>query len=242
MKPYLTRTQLKEIDRISTDKYGIPSLILMENAGRAVAEETIKLLKHKKNPRITVICGKGNNGGDGFVTARHLYNQHCRVIIFYLGHLNVHKSRSEAHLNSLVEQASDINLNIIRKLKIRMIELPWLLDKDTQQDKTKWNTALRLLKTADIIIDAIVGIGLEREIQSPLREFIARINSLNIPVVAVDIPSGLDTDTGQPLGIAIKAKRTVTFGFPKIGFLKPSSRKYLGKLTVADISIPCNIS
>lgn len=237
MKPYLTRTQLKEIDRISTDKYGIPSLILMENAGRAVADETIKLIKStlsgKKKPVIIVICGKGNNGGDGFVTARHLYNQHFRVIVFYLGHLNDHKSRS-------IE--SNTNLNIVRQLKIRMIELPWLLDKNTPQDKTKWNTALRLLRTSDIIIDAIFGIGLEREIQSPLREFIAKINSLDIPVVAVDIPSGLDTDTGQPLGIAIKAKRTVTFGYSKIGFKNKEAIRYTGKIIVVDISLPHRLS
>lgn len=232
MKPYFARTRLKEIDRISTDKYGIPSLILMENAGRAVADETIKLIKStlpgKTKPVITVICGKGNNGGDGFVTARHLYNKNYKVNILYLGNINDVKSRSEA---------TNINLNIARKLRIPVMELPFLL----KGLPRPYRNAFRLLKSADVIIDAIFGIGLEREIQSPLREFIARINSLNIPVVAVDIPSGLDTDTGQPLGIAIKAKRTVTFGFPKIGFIKPSAKKYLGKLIIADIGIPNEI-
>ena len=225
MKPYLTRTQLQAIDRIATDKYGIPSLILMENAGRAVAEETIKLLKHKKNPRVTVICGKGNNGGDGFVTARHLHNKKYKVTILYLGNINDVKSRSEA---------TNINLNIALKLRIPVIELSFLLKGLPRPHRN----AFRLLKSADVIIDAIFGIGLEREIQSPLLEFIAQINSSSIPVVAVDIPSGLDTDTGNPLGIAIKAKRTVTFGFPKIGFLRPSAKKYLGKLIIADIGIP----
>jgi len=225
MKPYLTRTQLQAIDRIATDKYGIPSLILMENAGRAVAEETIKLLKHKKNPRVTVICGKGNNGGDGFVTARHLHNKKYKVTILYLGNINDVKSRS---------QATNINLNIALKLRIPVIELSFLLKGLPRPHRN----AFRLLKSADVIIDAIFGIGLEREIQSPLLEFIAQINSSSIPVVAVDIPSGLDTDTGNPLGIAIKAKRTVTFGFPKIGFLRPSAKKYLGKLIIADIGIP----
>jgi NAD(P)H-hydrate epimerase len=233
---HLNRNRLKEIDRIATERYGIPSLILMENAGRAVADETIKLIKttlpDKKTPVVIVICGKGNNGGDGLVTARHLHNQHLRVIIFYLGCLNDHKARSDE---------SNINLNIVRKLKIRIIELPWLLDKSSRKHKTNRDTTSRLLKTADVIIDAIFGIGLEREIQNPLREFIAQINSSSIPVVAVDIPSGLDMDTGKPLGIAIKSKRTVTFGFPKIGFLKTSAKQYLGRLTVADISIPCDI-
>lgn len=230
---YLNRNRLKEIDRISTDKYRIPSLILMENAGRAVADEAIKLIKStlpgKRETVIIVICGKGNNGGDGFVTARHLHNKNCKVSILYLGNINDVKSMSEA---------TNINLNIVLKLRIPVMELPFLL----KGLPRPYKNAFRLLKSADVIIDAIFGIGLERKIQSPLHEFIARINSLDIPVVAVDIPSGLDTDTGQPLGIAIKAKRTVTFGFPKIGFLKPAAKKYLGKLTIADISIPCNIS
>ena len=233
MKPYLTRTQLKEIDRIATDKYGIPSLILMENAGRAVADETIKLIKStlpgKKKPVIIVICGKGNNGGDGFVTARHLYNKNCKVSILYLGNINDVKSRSEA---------TNINLNIALKLRIPVIELSFLLKGLPRPHRN----AFRLLKSADVIIDAIFGIGLEREIQSPLLEFIAQINSSSIPVVAVDIPSGLDTDTGNPLGIAIKAKRTVTFGFPKIGFKNKEAIRYTGKIIVVDISLPHRLS
>lgn len=215
-KIYLNRKQLQEIDRLATDKYGIPSLLLMENAGRAAAEETLKLI-HKKSTKVVVICGKGNNGGDGFVIARHLHNKNYKVSVIYLGHIKDRKSRSEA---------TDINLNIARKLGIPI----YTLNKGV----------LRLLKSADVIIDAIFGIGLTRAIQGPLKELIAQINSLNKPVVAVDIPSGLDTDSGRPLGIAIKAKLTVTFGYPKKGFKNPSARKYIGKVVVADISLPTN--
>ncbi|HLD36334.1 MAG TPA: NAD(P)H-hydrate epimerase [Planctomycetota bacterium] len=213
---YLTRKQLQKIDRLATDKYGIPSIILMENAGRAAAEETIKLI-HNKTARIIVICGKGNNGGDGFVIARHLHNNHYKVSVIYLGHIKDRKSRSAA---------SDINLNIVRELGIPI----YTLNKKVP----------RLLNSADIIIDAIFGIGLTREIQSPLKELIAQINALNKPVLAADIPSGLDTDTGKPLGIAIKAKLTVTFGYPKIGFKNKESGRYTGKVIVVDISLPTN--
>jgi len=224
---YLTRNQLQKIDQLATDKYGIPSIILMENAGRAAAEETIKLtqllragagLVRKKSAKVVVICGKGNNGGDGFVIARHLHNNHYKVSVIYLGDIKDRKSRSEA---------TDINLNIARKLGIPM----YTLNKSVPG----------LLKSADVIIDAIFGIGLTRDIQSPIKELIAQINSLKKPVLAVDIPSGLDTDSGKPLGITIKARTTVTFGYPKIGFKNPESRKYTGKIIVADISLPNNL-
>ena len=210
---YLNRKQLQKIDRLATERYGIPSLLLMENAGRAAAEEAIKLIGTHK--RIVVICGKGNNGGDGFVIARHLHNKNYKVNVIYLGDINDRKSRSVA---------TDINLHIVRKLGIQMYTLN--------------RNIPRLLKSADIIIDAIFGIGLTRDIQNPLKEFIAQINSLNKPVVAVDIPSGLNTDSGNPLGIAIKAKLTVTFGYPKIGFKNPAAKAYTGKVIVADISLP----
>jgi len=214
---HLSRKQLQEIDRLATERYGIPSIILMENAGRAAAEESIKLI-HKKTARIIVICGKGNNGGDGFVVARHLYNKSYKVSVIYLGDINNRKSRSVA---------TDINLNIVRKLGIQMYTLN--------------RNIPRLLKSADIIIDAIFGIGLTREIQGPLREFMEKINSLNKPVIAVDIPSGLDTNSGRPLGIAVRAKMTVTFGYPKIGFKNRDSKEYTGKVIVVDISLPTNV-
>ncbi|MDI6732881.1 MAG: NAD(P)H-hydrate epimerase [Planctomycetota bacterium] len=168
---------------------------------------------------------------------------------------------------------TDININIVRRLKIPILEAPWLLlsktclprcisghrqatvdpvrskspeatavppgaERTSNGVKKQWNKLLRILQESDIIIDAIFGIGLQRQIQEPLEGFIEMINSLNIPVVAVDIPSGIDTDTGRVFDTAIRAKVTVTFGFPKKGFLNKTARKYLGKLVVADISIP----
>jgi NAD(P)H-hydrate epimerase len=231
---YLSRQQLQEIDRIATRRYGISSLLLMENAGRCVADGTIKLARalKKKSANIIVICGNGNNGGDGFVAARHLCNTAHKIIIFYLGELSSNSGRSEA---------TEINLNIVRKIGIPIIELPWLLWRrgDTNHEqKAKYKASLSFLKNTDIILDAIFGIGLERQIEEPLRRFIEEINLLKKPVIAVDVPSGLDCDTGIPLGIAVKATMTVTFGFPKIGFRNKISNQYTGKVVVADISIP----
>ncbi len=221
---YLNRKQLQNIDRLATDKYGIPPLLLMENAGRAAAEETVKFIR-KKSAKVVIICGKGNNGGDGFVTARHLHNNHYKVNVIYLGDIKDRKSRSAASGEPrLGREATDINLNIVRQMEIPMYPLN--------------RNVLRLLKSADIIIDAIFGIGLTRAIQGPIKELIVQINSLNKPVVAVDIPSGLDTDSGRPLGIAIMAKMTVTFGYPKIGFKNKEARRYTGRIIVADISLP----
>ena len=221
---HLNRKQLQKIDQLATAKYGIPSIILMENAGRAAAEESIRFIR-KKSAKIVVICGKGNNGGDGFVIARHLHNKYSKVTVIYLGNIKDKKSRSAASGEPrLGREATDINLNIVRKLGIPIYPLN--------------KSVPILLKSADIIIDAIFGIGLTRAIQGPVKELIVQINSLNKPVVAVDIPSGLDTDSGRPLGIAIMAKMTVTFGYPKIGFKNKEAKRYTGRVIVADISLP----
>ncbi|MBI4712459.1 MAG: NAD(P)H-hydrate epimerase [Planctomycetes bacterium] len=208
---YLSREQMRRADQTTIKKYGIPALILMENAGRCVAEQSLKLLKNKTNKAVLVICGKGNNGGDGFVAARHLYNSGIKVKILYL-------DRTKKPPNT-IEAA--INFQIINNLKIPVLK-----------------ATPSAIRNTGLIIDAIFGIGLTRPIESPIREIIDAINTNKAPVLAIDIPSGLDADTGKPLGIAIKANVTVTLGAPKIGFLNKSARPYIGKVVVADIGIP----
>lgn len=230
---YLTRNQLVEIDRRTIEHFGIPALLLMENAGRAVAEECVKLLRRsfagQTKRRITVICGRGNNGGDGFVCARHLHNRGYAVKIIYLGSLENRHS---------LTQETETNINIVRRLKIPILEAPWLFSQTQIERRNKlWRILSRLVRDSDIIVDAIFGIGLKREIENPLKTFIEWINSLKKPVVAVDIPSGIDTDSGEVLGTAIKARVTVTFGFPKKGFLNKEARKFLGRVVVDEISL-----
>lgn len=216
MKPiiYLTRSQMRELDRLAIEKYRIPALILMENAGRAVAQEALKMVKPPA--RISVICGKGNNGGDGFVAARHLFNQGLKVYVFYLGHI----------MEAIDQGEAGINLRIIYEMGVPIKEI------------SQVEPILPYLKKSDLIIDAIFGVGLERPIEGDLRVLIEKINQLNKPIIAIDVPSGLDCNKGIPLGVAIKASQTITLGAAKIGFKKPTAKKYLGKLTVADIGIP----
>jgi len=219
---YLTRKQLQELDRKTTEEYGhsgrlnggIPAIVLMENAGRAVADEAFRMVKHIKRPLIYIICGQGNNGGDGFVAARHLFNNRIKVNIIYTGEVN--KGINE-------KGEAGINLRAALKMKIPIKEF----------SKNKVN-----IKQANLIIDAIFGIGLTRPVQGEIKELIELINKSGKPVIAVDVPSGLDCDTGSPLGIAVKATETVTFGAPKIGFKKKEAKKYMGKLIIADIGIP----
>ncbi|MFH1227173.1 MAG: NAD(P)H-hydrate epimerase [Planctomycetota bacterium] len=215
---YLSRAQMQKSDRIAIERFGIPSLLLMENAGRIVAEESIKLLGESQNRRVLVVCGKGNNGGDGLVAARYLVNRRIKTDILFLDK-PVNPSRT-------VETA--VNLHIARKMKIPLL--------------TDYKKLLAgKFKKYGLIIDAIFGVGLAREVLPPYSEIVRAINNSGLPIVAIDIPSGLDADTGRPLGIAVKAKLTVTMSAPKKGFLKPGAGFYTGNIIVADIGIPLKI-
>lgn len=253
---YLSRAQMAKADRITITRYGIPALLLMENAGRIVAEESVKLMGKNRRAKALVICGKGNNGGDGLVAARYLYNRHIHTNILYLDKLiNPHRTAETA-----------VNLNIVQKLNIPLLtELPPAHQLHTRlparggsasrrrhslwrrttggkkiraEIRSETDLLAHLFHDYDLLIDAIFGVGLEREVLSPYREVIDAINNSMRPALAVDIPSGLDADTGRPLGAAVRAKVTVTMAAPKKGFLKPSARPYTGKIIVADIGIP----
>lgn len=217
---YLTVKEMQELDRKTIREYGIPALILMENAGRAVADEAIKMLQNTKNASVSILCGQGNNGGDGLVAARHLFNNGIKVKIFYLGDIKNALTKSK--------RETKVNLNIILKMKIPIEEIKQLDLSDL----------IPHFKHSNLIIDAIFGIGLTRLIEGQLKHLIEAVNQLDVPVIAIDVPSGIDCDNGIPLDIAIHATKTVTFGAPKIGFDKRSAKKYLGRLVVADISVP----
>lgn len=214
---YLTRTQMQEIDHRTIQEYGIPGMVLMENAGRSVAEESLRMLGRSRRPSVVVLCGPGNNGGDGLVVARHLFNHGAQVTVIFLGRIKNALARDDD---------AAINLKIALKMRIPV--------KETFNLKS----IIAHLKSSSLIIDAIFGIGLARPVGRKLRKLIQAVNRLKRPVIAVDVPSGLDCDTGEPLGGAIQATETITFAAPKIGFKNPLAKKYLGKLTVVDIGIP----
>lgn len=211
-----TAKEMQNIDKRAMDEYSIPALLLMENASIGIVRVVEDIAGSLHGKRITVIAGKGNNGGDGLAAARHCYNRGAYVSVFLLSELDALKGDAAA------------NLQILLKMNIKLYSAGGY-DIDTLR-----NT----LSHSDIIIDAIIGTGLTLEIKGGYRNTIEAINNSKKPVVSVDIPTGINSDTGEIMGIAVRATATVTFAIPKRGhFLFPGS-EYTGKLHVVDISIP----
>ena len=206
---YLTRQQVREIDRLSTEQYHIPSIVLMENASRGAADLATEMLGSYANKNILILAGGGNNGGDGLATARHLHNRGFQVTI------GMCTDPGRYTGDALVNWA------IVRAMSLPIIPAAegWPLD-------------------LSLIIDAIFGIGLTRPPRPDAAAIIHRANESKIPILAIDLPSGLDCDTGEPLGVCIGATQTVTFVAQKAGFANPSSKSFTGRVTVADIGSP----
>jgi len=217
-KRALRRNEVREIDRKAIEEYEIPGIILMENAGRNVVEEILKMLPGPDKAKVVIFCGKGNNGGDGFVIARHLYNKGVNVSVYLLTRIS----------NVLADGDASTNLKILLNMNLKIKELQ---EGDIEEIGKK-------LQGCNIIVDAIFGTGLSGEVREPARSLIMKINETNIPVVSVDIPSGLDCNEGVVLGAAVKATKTVTFVAAKTGFFKECGREYTGELVVSDISVP----
>jgi len=238
MRKAFSVSQAQEIDRLAICKFGIPSLVLMENAGRKTAQEILKICSKKDLVRVCVFCGTGNNGGDGFVVARHLLN--------YLK--KVHPARGEAR---------EVPSRRLRRLasggvKVFLVGKPQDLKQDpaicyqllkrlkcpVKSIRRVSPEVLEDLKYTTVIVDAIFGIGLSRPIDEPFRSIINAINQSKKKVVAVDVPSGLDATTGKILGICVNASHTVTFAVMKKGFLTHHGPCYAGKVIIVDIGIP----
>lgn len=210
--------EMREIDRKTIEEIGILGLVLMEEAGRQVALEAKAMLTSPQN-KILVLAGAGNNGGDGYVAARLLHNWGFSVQVWLL--TSPDKIKGDAK----------INLKIMQKLlpmeKIRQITSSEILQVKESE-----------LKEADLIIDAILGTGTQGEVTGIKREIILALNSLNKKVLAVDLPSGLNANTGQVLGCCVQATRTVTFALPKVGLLVHPAVEYAGTVKTVDIGIP----
>ena len=219
MKKSLTREEMRELDRKAIEEYQIPGIVLMENAGRNVAEEAVKETDDPQREKIAIVCGKGNNGGDGFVAARHLSNKGIPAEVFIFAKTTDIPKESDA----------GINLRILLNMKIPVKEYI---------DLQAVNDALDDLKNATMLIDALFGTGLSGEVREPFTTLIRGINTLKKKIIAVDIPSGLDCDTGNVLGAAIKAGKTVTFAACKKGFYLGEGPNHTGEIVVTDISIP----
>lgn len=205
--------QARALDSRAKEKLGIPTLILMENAGRAVFEEAMKMLRGKKE--VAVFCGKGNNGGDGFVAARHLLSCGIKPGIFLTG-----------SINEVVNEAKT-NLEILLKLKQKIFEI----------NEENLNLVKNRISKYALVIDALLGVGLSGEVRGIFRDLINIINAAKVKVLAVDIPSGLDANTGEILGCGIIADSTVTFVAKKRGMAAGQGRKYCGKIIVKDLGV-----
>jgi len=219
MEKSLTREEMRELDRKAIEEYKIPGIVLMENAGRNVAEEILKMLDDPQQAKVAILCGKGNNGGDGFVVARHLHNHGISVDVFLVARVS----------DILKDGDTGTNLQILLNMKIPVKEI---------LDIPGINNILKELKDYNMLVDALFGTGLSGNVREPFKTLIHGVNTLNNPRVSVDIPSGLDCNTGKILGAAIKATKTVTFAIAKKGFYLNDGPGYTGKVIVSDISIP----
>lgn len=213
----VTAEEMRQADRMAIEEYGVPGMVLMENAGQAVVQEAEKMLGGLDGKKAAIFCGGGNNGGDGLVVARHLYNRGCDVRLYFLDDPEVFRGDALA------------NYQILNNMGVTSFQLT---------EGSRLNVARMALWSSDLAIDAIYGTGLRDEVRDVTLSVIQMMNESKTPVIACDIPSGLSSVTGLPLGGAVKADVTVTFGFCKIGLVLPAARPYVGRLVVADISLP----
>jgi NAD(P)H-hydrate epimerase len=225
----LTREQVRRVDRLAIERLGIPGVVLMENAGRAVAEQVLRIEAGavQRDPRsvsVVVLCGGGNNGGDGYVAARHLHNADIAVTIFAASDPAKLSGDAAAHYAI----AAKMGLPCRRVL-----------------DEEQLEAALPELTAANVFVDALLGTGFKGELRPHLAALIRRCNALTLEnrrMVAVDVPSGLDCDTGAPSQATVRADVTVTFVAPKRGFVTERAKPFLGRIVVASIGTPPSLT
>jgi len=214
----MTREEVRAFDAWAINELGMPGVVLMENAGRACAELVKERLSEMSHPRVCIICGAGNNGGDGYVIARHLLNAGVDVAVALCGPCEKVRGDAAVNLAVLEKQGQEIQL----------------IDVNGSSSEAQ---AQALLTHADLLVDAVFGTGLRGQLSKEWINFIGTLNAQGTPIIAVDIPSGLDCDSGQPLGAAIRAVDTVTFVAVKRGFAFPMAQAYTGRVHVASIGI-----
>jgi hydroxyethylthiazole kinase-like uncharacterized protein yjeF len=219
----ISRDEARAFDAWAINELGVSGIVLMENAGRSCAQFIIETLSKIKKPKVCIFCGTGNNGGDGFVIARHLLNAGFAVTVVVCG--NIAKIRGDAR----------INFDILTGLGLKIERL----DMESAADGFDARVT-KLANEANMIIDAIFGTGLMGALRDEYKQLIESINELGCPILSVDIPSGLDCDTGLPLGTAIKANCTVTFVAVKKGFAFENARPYTGDIFIASIGVEPN--
>jgi hydroxyethylthiazole kinase-like uncharacterized protein yjeF len=213
----LNAAQMREADRRTVDDIGIPSLVLMENAGRQAVAAMEAMHSDLLERQVAVLCGRGNNGGDGFVVARTLAQRGVDVSVFLLG--RVSDVRGDARTN----------LEILGRLGLTVVEVA---------DSQAWELHFTEVSDCTLIVDAIFGTGLNAPLSGLIESVVADVNASGIPVVAIDLPSGLSADSAEPIGPSIEAGLTVTLAAPKLPLVLPPAETRAGDIVIADIGIP----
>jgi hydroxyethylthiazole kinase-like uncharacterized protein yjeF len=215
----MSRDEVRAFDHWAINTLGIPGVVLMENAGRSCAELIEEKLADVSVPKVCIFCGTGNNGGDGYVIARHLLNKSFKVAVAVCGDLNKIKGDAKINFDILERMGQPIEkLNVGDSDVIGQIKA--------------------FAAGADMVVDAIFGTGLRGQLSDEYKVLIETINALDCPILAVDIPSGLDCDTGEPLSVAVRATYTVTFGAVKKGFaISSNAARYTGEIFIASIGV-----
>lgn len=224
----MTRTEFREIDRYAAETLGLPTMVLMENAGRGAAEVLARAFReighqcdsgHGRGaiPQVTVICGAGNNGGDGAVVARHLEALGlAKLKVVWIAWPDALRGDAPAQFRILDAAGAD------------------------QVSGVDPAEADDLLDRADWVVDGIFGTGLSRPLApgEPATAWVEAINRSGKPVLALDLPSGMDADTGAALGVAVRATVTASFVAPKLGFAAPGADTWTGTVKIVDIGVP----
>jgi NAD(P)H-hydrate epimerase len=213
----LNTAQMREADRRTIHDIGIPSIVLMENAGRQAVAAMEAAFDDLTSSRVAVICGRGNNGGDGFVVARTLIQRGVETAVFLVGSVGD------------VQGDARTNIEVLGRIGLTVVEIT---------NAQEWELHFSEISECDVIVDAIVGTGFHGEVAGLLQTVVADVNALGVPVVAIDLPTGVSADSADLAGDAIQASMTVTLAAPKIPLVFPPADLHAGDLVIADIGIP----
>ncbi len=214
----LTCQQIRELDVLAIEHVGVPGIVLMENAGRRCAEVIHRALVHPRGEQVLVLCGSGNNGGDGFVAARHLHNSGVPVTV------------ALAAAPARVRGDAAVNLRILERMG-----LPFL----PAYEPGGLAQAEAVADRAAVIVDALLGTGSSGELRAPMAALVRTANAARrARRIAIDLPSGLNADTGEPHEPCFRADATVTMVAAKVGFEAPAARSFVGRVVVVDIGVP----
>jgi NAD(P)H-hydrate epimerase len=216
----LSAAQMREADRRTIEDIGVPSAVLMENAGRQVVAAMDSTFEGLSAMRIAVLCGAGNNGGDGFVVARVLAGRGQSVTPVLVG------------ASARVQGDARRNLEALRALGVDVVEI---------DDAAAWELHGADILSADLIVDALVGTGLTRPLSGLIETIVDDLNDKPTPVVSIDVPSGLGADSPETIGPVVRAALTVTLAAPKVALVVPPGEDVAGTLAVADIGVPASV-